>query len=93
MMESQKNKSQKDRLNISDQENKLVELQHALIEEAKFLERLSAYKPEEKQCCTAYTGQRDSLCGPCVKLHAPCTVDEDCYTIESGDQKYTCALL
>lgn len=85
LMESQKSaKLEKNRLRIDDQETKIIELQHALIEEAKFLDRLKAYKPEEPLCCTGLTGERNSCCGPCIKCHKPCSCDEDFFEVEWG---------
>lgn len=92
LMESQKAKRRKDRLDIDDQEVKIVELQHALIEEAKFLERLRAYNPDEKMCCQGLCGSQNSCFGPCCKCHCCMSVDEDCYTVEIHDKKYYCSI-
>lgn len=89
LMESQKTaKVEKNRLRIHDQETKIVELQHALIEEAKFLDRMKAYKPEEPLCCQGMTGTRESTCGPCIKCHKPCSCDEEFFEIEVGKDSH-----
>lgn len=60
-------------LTVDEQQQKLEEMQRALLEEAAFLDRLKKLEVEHPLICETCTGDRDkSLLGGCVRIHYPC---------------------
>lgn len=60
-------------LTVDEQQQKLEEMQRALLEEAAFLDRLKNMEVDHPLICEGLTGDRDkSILGGCVRVHYPC---------------------
>lgn len=59
-------------LTVDEQQQKLEDMQRALLEEAAFLDRLKNMESEHPLACSWLTGDKDkSMCGGCIRLHWP----------------------